>query len=262
MPSVFAAALRSVATVAATASLGAYAKHRGVLTRSGLKTAERLVAEIATPSLILLKLVAGSGITPDRLAGVAPMALMCLAMVSYGFVAGWCLTRVLRRRHPEAMRRLSGLVCVSIAFPNSFSVPYTLFLALADHPALQPQGAPPAAAVAPSDHHQPQHVDDGHVGRHGPQLSPADQAAELFLLSYVVWVAARWSIGYPALTGACASRRQWLGKMVNPPTVTVAIAVPVGLLAASLQPSAAVRSCCPALVLLILPPDTHTPTHT
>ena len=50
-------ALRSVATVGATAAVGAYARYRGVLTASGVKVLEKAVSEIFTPALILLKVL-------------------------------------------------------------------------------------------------------------------------------------------------------------------------------------------------------------
>ena len=68
------------------------------------------------------------------------MALNCLCIVGFGFASGTCLCRILRRSHPKEMADLSGLVLVSISFPNSFSVPLTLFIAVAGHPSLQPPG--------------------------------------------------------------------------------------------------------------------------
>lgn len=202
-------ALRCVATVAATAAVGAYARRRGVLCRFGVRVLERAVAEIFTPALIVLKVL--PNVSGATLRAAWPMALMCLVIVSWGFGSGWCACRLLRRRHP-AVAELSGLVMTALAFPNSFSVPYSVFLALGAHPALQQPGAPPA-----------------------PHAAVEARASSLFLFSYVVWVAARWSIGYPALTGACQSPRAWAGKVGNPPTVALALALPLGALASALS---------------------------
>ena len=51
--------------------------------------------------------------------------------------------------------------------------------------------------------------------------------------SYVVWLAVRWSVGYPALTGGFQTRKKLFAKMVNPPTVTLAIALPSGFVASA-----------------------------
>ena len=172
-------ALRSVATVGATAAVGAYARYRGVLTASGVKVLEKAVSEIFTPALILLKVL--PNVRAETLVAVWPMTLVCFVCVSFGLSSGWLVCRLTR------VGSLSGLVMTALAFPNSFSVPFTLFLAVSDHPALQQPGAPPRSAAEVESH-----------------------AASLFLYSYVVWVFARWSIGYPALTGAFQSRRKWV----------------------------------------------------
>lgn len=199
-------ASNSVATVACAAAVGAYARWRGVLDKSGVKTLEKLVAEVFTPALVLLKVLPNVSI--DTLASVWPNALMCVMIVGFGFGAGRVACRVLQQRHPAAFPQLSGLMTVAIAFPNSFSVPLTLFLAMADHPAFVTADA---------------------------TASPADRGTSAFLFSYVLWILARWSIGYPALAGACQSSKAWAAKVLNPPTIALAVALPVGAVASALH---------------------------
>merc|ERR1719171_3145837 len=92
---------------------------------------------------------------------------------------------------------------VAVAFPNSFSVPMTLMLALGDHPVLL----------------------GGGVGG-GREL--AERVTLFFMLSYAVWVLARWSIGYPILSGVI-SLEEWRGKVLNPPVVACLAAASAGL---------------------------------
>jgi predicted permease len=203
-------ALRSVLTVACTAAIGSYARWRGVLTDSGVKTLEKLVAEVFTPAIVLLKVM--PNVSVDTLVAVWPNALICCFVILFGFGTGTLATRLFQKWHPDAFPALSGLVLVALAFPNSFSVPLTLFLALADHPVLRSSAAPSAASVA-------------------------DRGTRLFLFSYVLWIAARWSIGYPVLTGSCQSFRKWASKMLNPPTITLLIALPLGAIVGALPES-------------------------
>lgn len=59
--------------VAATAAVGGYARHRGVLSPDGVKVLEHAVAEIFTPALILLKVL--PNVRWEAVAAVWPMAL-------------------------------------------------------------------------------------------------------------------------------------------------------------------------------------------
>lgn len=92
---------------------------------------------------------------------------------------------------------------VAVAFPNSFSVPMTLLLAVGDHPTL---------------------LKNGQAG--GEELR--QRINTLFLLSYAIWVFARWSIGFPILSGAI-SFSSWLNKVLNPPVIACIIATVAGL---------------------------------
>jgi len=133
-----------------------------------------------------------------------PMALMCVCVVFYGLVAGSTAAYALSLRYPSAFPKYKGLMMVAIAFPNSFSVPITLLLALGDHPVLLLDGAAAGEALRA-------------------------RGTLLFLVSYAVWVLARWSIGFPILSGAITFK-EWRAKVLNPPVVACLGAAVVGLL--------------------------------
>ena len=62
-----------------------------------------------------------------------PMIVMCLVIVGSGFASGALACRLLAHSYPQVAAQ-SALLKVAIAFPNSFSVPLTMLLALEDHP--------------------------------------------------------------------------------------------------------------------------------
>lgn len=215
-------ALRSVLTVAATAAVGAYAKHRGALDDAGVKVLEKLIAEVFTPSLVLLKVL--PNVTVQAISSTWPMALNCAVMIAFGFWSGQRVCHRLHYQYPEAFPQLTALVSVAVAFPNSFSVPLTLFLTIADHPALMRWPDTSSTMVA-------------------------DRGASLFLLSYMVWIVARWTIGYPVLTGACYSCGKWARKVLNPPVIALLIALPAGGIAGQLHLTEPVETASPANVV-------------
>uniref|UniRef100_A0A7S4RJR3 Uncharacterized protein n=1 Tax=Alexandrium monilatum TaxID=311494 RepID=A0A7S4RJR3_9DINO len=183
----------SVATVAACTAVGVYARRAGVLTASALKDLDKLVSSIYLPCLIFKKVL------PNTNAGVLldvwPLGVVCCASVLYGLLAGALVGR--------GTPRFRGMVMVAIAFPNSFSVPLTLMLALGDLPVLLTQGQPGGDALAA-------------------------RVNFLFLMSYSLWTLARWSIGFPLLSGAI-SFREWRRKVLNPPVVACLLAAGLGL---------------------------------
>lgn len=219
MLSYFIPALQSVLTVVATASIGAYARFRGVLDDSGVKMLEKLVAEVFTPALVLLKVL--PNVSMKSLAAIWPMALNCVLVVAFGFISGRRVCQYLQQHHPDAFPQLTGLVSVSIAFPNSFAVPLTLFLSLANHPALMRWPDTSSSMVA-------------------------DRGSSLFLFSYVLWIAARWSIGFPVLTGQCQSCATWVRLVLNPPVVALLVALPVGAVASQLHLTGTAVAMSPA----------------
>merc|ERR1719362_2213283 len=121
---------KSVVTVGACASVGVYAHRRGVLTHDAEQSLAKLISSIYLPCLILVQ------VTPHMRLGtlldIWPLAAMCLCTVAYGLVMGFFLSR--------SIPKFRGLLMVAAAFPNSFSVPLTLLLAVGDQPALQASG--------------------------------------------------------------------------------------------------------------------------
>lgn len=195
-------AAKSVATVGACACVGAYAHRQKVLDAKAQKALDKLVASIFLPCLILGKVTPNMNL--DELLVTWPMAVMCLFMVSYGLLVGAAASKVLGAFYHEAFPHYRGLLMVAIAFPNSFSVPLTLMLAIGDHPALVQHG-----------------------GVSGESLR--SRISVMFLMSYAVWVLARWSIGYPILSGALTFG-EWKAKVLNPPVVACVVATACGLL--------------------------------
>ena len=189
-------ALLSVSTVFASAGVGAYARWRGVLSQSGARTVEKLVQEIFTPGLVLHKVL--PHVSGAMLVQVWPLALMCMITVFLGLVMGRFVGLALRLQSGHR-----GILMVAVAFPNAFATPLTLMLTLSDQPVFQSDATPTASAVA-------------------------DRATQLFLFSYVVWLLARWAIGYPILTGGVTSARSLLRKVLNPPVIACLVAVIVG----------------------------------
>eukprot|EP00445_Apocalathium_hangoei_P001738 CAMPEP_0203861586 /NCGR_PEP_ID=MMETSP0359-20131031/13092_1 /ASSEMBLY_ACC=CAM_ASM_000338 /TAXON_ID=268821 /ORGANISM="Scrippsiella Hangoei, Strain SHTV-5" /LENGTH=490 /DNA_ID=CAMNT_0050778841 /DNA_START=49 /DNA_END=1518 /DNA_ORIENTATION=- len=195
------AAVKAVATVGACAAVGVYAHRHGLLDGKTQKTIDKLIAEIFLPCLILGK------VTPNmsfaELLDIWPLIAMCGFVVVFGLGAGALVSRGLAARWPGAFPKYKGLVMVALAFPNSFSVPITLLLAIGDHPVLV-----------------------GVDGQGGDTLRA--RVALLFLMSYSVWVLARWSIGYPILSGAL-SFAEWRAKALNSPVKACLLATVVGL---------------------------------
>ncbi|CAJ1396999.1 unnamed protein product [Effrenium voratum] len=180
--------LRSVATVAACASVGAYARRQGILDERSEKFLDQFISSVCLPCLILRKVP--PLISFQQLLTTWPLLLLCLCTVVYGLLAGAAAARLLK------LRSFSGLIMTAVAFPNSFSVPMTLLLALGPHPALQAWDASDASEATAQALH--------------------DRVVVLFLNSFPIWVVARWGIGFPVLSGAF-SFQQWRKKVLNPP---------------------------------------------
>eukprot|EP00929_Paragymnodinium_shiwhaense_P014708 TRINITY_DN122662_c0_g1_i1.p1 TRINITY_DN122662_c0_g1~~TRINITY_DN122662_c0_g1_i1.p1 ORF type:complete len:410 (-),score=42.48 TRINITY_DN122662_c0_g1_i1:203-1432(-) len=195
-------AFKSVATVMACASIGAYARARGVLTKSVEKGLDKLISQVFLPCLILVKVI--PNMSPTELMNIWPMGVTCVCLLLYGFGVSALAGRCLARLYPDAFPKYTGLMMVAVAFPNSFSVPMTLMLALGDHPVLLANGQPG-----------------------GDDL--ASKIAMLFLMSYAIWILARWSIGFPIMSGAI-SFAEWRTKVLNPPVVACIVAAVLGLI--------------------------------
>uniref|UniRef100_A0A7S1AL65 Uncharacterized protein n=1 Tax=Noctiluca scintillans TaxID=2966 RepID=A0A7S1AL65_NOCSC len=202
--------LRSVATVAACAGIGAYARWQGVLDKAGQQVLDRFVQSIFLPALIFDKVTPNTN--AEDLRALWPMAVMCVFTVAYGLGAGAAIGTFLARfvREQRTVLLYRPVLMVASGFPNSFSVPLVLMLALGDDPVLTKMGCS------------------------GKALS--DRINLLFLLSYVVWVFTRWSIGYPLMSGAI-SFKAWRLKVMNPPVISCFVAVAVGMVWAGLRSS-------------------------
>mmetsp|Transcript_4502 Transcript_4502/g.9161 ORF Transcript_4502/g.9161 Transcript_4502/m.9161 type:complete len:368 (+) Transcript_4502:3-1106(+) len=186
-------AAQSVATVAACASVGVYGRRTGVLTESALKAIDKMISSMYLPCLIFKTVLPHASLAV--LVDIWPLALVCVVSIIYGLLAG----AVIGRKTP----RFRGMLMVAVAFPNSFSVPLTLMLACGDLPVLLSHGQQGGEALT-------------------------SRINFLFLMSYSLWVLARWSIGYPILTGAI-SFSQWRKKVLNPPVVACLLATALGL---------------------------------
>jgi len=186
--------LRSVATVSCCAAVGVYARRQGILDDSAEKFLDKIVSSVCLPCLILGKVP--PLVTLRDLLAIWPLTLGCLCTVMFGLAAGALVAWWLN------LRSHSGLVMTAVAFPNSFSVPMTLLLAIGSHPLLTQDGE----AVQDAE----------------------DRISMLFLTSYPFWVVARWGIGFPVLTGAL-SFEQWRQKVLNPPVKACLLSLPVAL---------------------------------
>eukprot|EP00658_Telonema_sp_P-2_P073763 TRINITY_DN62873_c0_g1_i1.p2 TRINITY_DN62873_c0_g1~~TRINITY_DN62873_c0_g1_i1.p2 ORF type:complete len:192 (+),score=48.39 TRINITY_DN62873_c0_g1_i1:158-733(+) len=155
------AATSSVATVAMVASVGAYAAHREILTKSALKPLDKLVKEVFTPAMVFYKVV--PNISVEILVSIWPMAAGCLVVVLSGLALGYTASHLLHKQHPSAFPRFQGLLMVALAFPNSFAIPMTLQLTLSDLQVFRQEDLPDADAVR-------------------------DHTLSLYLFSYVVWI--------------------------------------------------------------------------
>lgn len=193
------AASVSVATVAACAAVGAYAHRQGLLNAGAQKTLDQLIASVFLPCLVIGKVTPRMNIT--ELVKVWPLIAICPIVVLYGLLTGALVSRLLSAKHPNAFPRYRGLIMVAVAFPNSFSVPLTLLLAVAKNPSML--GSDDSEAL-------------------GTRISV------LFLMSYAIWVFARWSIGYPILSGAI-SLSEWVSKVMNPPVKACLLATLIGV---------------------------------
>jgi len=185
---------KSVSTVAACACVGAYAHRAGVLSGEAQKGLSKMIQSIFLPCLILEKVA--SNMSVDTLLDVWPLGVMCVTTVVYGLGLGMAVGHRIPAYKP--------MIMVAIAFPNSFSVPLTLMLALGDVPALLDGGRQVGGEVL------------------------AARVNLLFMMSYSIWVLARWSIGYPVLSGAL-SFAKWRRKVLNPPVVASLLGAVVGL---------------------------------
>jgi len=192
LPSLACLSLKSVATVFCSAGLGAYARHAKLLTKEVETGLDKLISSVFLPALILEKVTPNMNMA--ELFAIWPLIIMCIFVVFYGLASGAIAQRAVLGRESS----YGGLVMVAIAFPNSFSVPLTLLLAVGDHPVLLMDG---------------QKGGDALVAR----------INLLFLMSYSVWVLARWSIGYPILSGALTFSK-WREKVLNPPVVACLVA--------------------------------------
>jgi len=192
--------LTSVATFLACAGIGAYARRAGVLTEGAQKGLDKLISSVYLPCLIIEKVLPNTSL--QVLMDVWPLAVVCLFTVCYGLLTGACLGCI--------APKFKGMLMVAVAFPNSFAVPITLMLAMGD---------------------QPEMLADGQEG--GEALR--SRVNLLFLNSYALWVLARWSIGYPLLSGALTVR-EWREKVLNAPVVACIVAGTVGVLWHSMPP--------------------------
>lgn len=194
------AGAKAAATVGACAAVGAYASWIGKLSGQSQKAIDGLYSSICLPCLVLWRVVPHMN---SDILQIWPMALMCGCVVISGISAASLLSRVLSRRYPDAFPHYFGFVAVALAFPNAFAVPLTLMLALGEHPLLM-EDLPPGVKVEA-------------------------RVEMLFVLSYAFWIVARWSIGYPMMSGAI-SFSEWRAKVLNPPIKACLIAAPLGLL--------------------------------
>jgi predicted permease len=189
-------------TVIACAGVGAYARAQGLMSKEVEKGMDKLISSIFLPCLML------HSVTPNmravELNHIWPLALNCVCIVLYGLLASSAVSRCLAAVYPDAFPKYTGLMMVAVAFPNSFSVPWTLLLALGDNPVLLAGGQPGGEALTA-------------------------QINMLFLMSYAFWVLARWSIGYPIMSGAL-SLSDWGKKVLNPPVVACLVAGIAGLI--------------------------------
>lgn len=200
------AAVKAVATVGACAGVGAYAHRKELLHTQAQKALDKLIAGIFLPCLILGKVTPNMNLR--EMLVIWPLLVMCVAMVVFGLLAGAVASRCMAAKYPAAFPRYEGLVMVALAFPNAFSVPMTLLLAIGDDPVLVRAGGPSGEALH-------------------------SQIQMLFLMSYAVWVLARWSIGYPILLGAI-SFQGWLSKVLNPPVIACLVASACGIVRSTL----------------------------
>jgi len=191
----------AVATVWACAGVGAYAHRQGLLDGKAQKAVDQLIANVFLPCLILGKVTPNMSLSV--LMNLWPLFAMIPFVVVYGLVAGALVSRALASCWPQAFPKYRGLIMVAIGFPNSFSVPLTLLLAVGDHPVLVKTG------FSGEDLH--------------------DRISLIFLISYAAWVLARWSIGYPVLSGVM-SFTEWRKKALNSPVRACIMATILGLL--------------------------------
>eukprot|EP00656_Telonema_subtile_P043197 TRINITY_DN49594_c0_g1_i1.p1 TRINITY_DN49594_c0_g1~~TRINITY_DN49594_c0_g1_i1.p1 ORF type:complete len:386 (-),score=65.41 TRINITY_DN49594_c0_g1_i1:61-1218(-) len=212
-------AIQSVSTVACVAGVGAYACWRGVLTPVALKQLDKLVSEVLTPAMVFYKVV--PNVSLDTLLMIWPMTVTSIVVVFSGLAIDYATSAVLSMNHSEAFPRFRGLLMVALAFPNSFAIPLTLQLTLADQSVFHQGDTPDADSVR-------------------------DRTMSLYLFSYVVWIFMRWSVGYPVLTGAMQDFNSWIKKVVNPPTIACVVASLIGFIKAGLIPDGATNWLTPA----------------
>jgi len=221
--SLFTDASKSVGVVVFAASVGAYARHREFLTKAGNKELDNLIKEVLTPAVIFFRIIPNAN--AHSFAAIWPMAVMCLVVVLTGLTLGWLSSSLITKGEPRAAP-FKGLLMVALAFPNSFSVPLTLQLALSDCP------------IFMQDHTMKQIIEaKGQTG--APTAADVqDHTLNLFLFSYVIWVFMRWSVGFPVLSGTCEINTIFK-KVVNAPTVACVSAVILGFVYSAVKDTSA-----------------------
>ena len=161
-------------------------------------------------------------ISGSTLLMIWPMALSCGVVVLCGLSAGYLVSTVLGAQYPDAFPKYRGLLMTALAFPNSFAIPLTLQLTMADLRIFE------------------------HPGVLEGSEAVRDHTISLYLFSYVVWVMMRWSIGYPVLTGAMQECNAWMKKVLNPPVISCIVAVVAGLISKALLPEESTDFLAPA----------------
>eukprot|EP01063_Lacrimia_lanifica_P021230 TRINITY_DN28500_c0_g1_i1.p1 TRINITY_DN28500_c0_g1~~TRINITY_DN28500_c0_g1_i1.p1 ORF type:complete len:435 (+),score=73.61 TRINITY_DN28500_c0_g1_i1:60-1364(+) len=211
-----AAAAQAVAEVVLVSSAGAYMVFRGALPKTALKTCDKMLVEVFTPSLVVAKVVPHANI--DGLIALWPLMIACVWDILLGLILGWGVSACLRK--PS----LRGIIQAAISFPNAIAVCLTLAQALARTPALQgivtrqveANTSAPLYAALPRD---------------DVAAVLSEQAGALILTSTVWWNLSRWTVGYslvapPNSSQSVASRMR---KVINPPVLACVVAIAIGV---------------------------------
>jgi len=196
------ASSRSVSTVLLCAGVGMYARKKGLLAKSVQRALEKLLSEIFLPSLVIVHVT--PNMNPQHLSDFWPLAVVCVSCVLFGLAAGALVSKGLGLVYREAFPKFTGLIMVACAFPNSFTVPIMLTLTLGD---------------------QPVFLTDGLAG--GDALTA--RINMLFLMAYPLWILARWSIGFPIMSGV-STFEEWRKSALNTPVIACFMSAVVGLM--------------------------------